>query len=897
MDVNNRAAQWLLKNANLSPNLIHQALLKSLQAKESLGDFLLSHSLISKDDHRRLNEALATEKHENHSKQAFLQGFEGIERYTVLEEIGSGGMGRVFRARVLETGVLVVIKTLLSMKSSGHQIKRFHREGMALARLSHPHIARVYDFRLSESQSDEQCYPYLVMEHIEGQTLGDFFESRPSKEASWPREDQLQELFIPLAEALIHCHENGVIHRDVKPENVLIETAREKSKPRPVLVDFGLVRIDKETLRDSLELSQQLTQSGQMIGSPAFAAPEQIHGDLGKFSPAIDVWGLGATLYWAVSGELPYDVQSLLELFSATDNRNPRALRSIDSSIPHWLDSLCAQCLQRDPHKRPQMEQVLERLRTKSQPRSMKSPQFLAAITLFLVTAVALVIFFARDTTPPKLTLTPETKSSRHSYFKLTGRILDDHPRLLWIKKKHASQPKSYPLYPSGKFEATLSLNEGTNEYLVWGEDKSGLKSPVQSISILKDTMAPKLEALKYAKSSFEESVLVSGQINEAATIKVGPITLEASQASFQCSLPLKLGTNELKVSVTDQCGNQTTKDITIYRREAYHVVPRGQEPNRANCFEGFADAIKKIPPLSRLYLYPGTYAGDIDIDKTLEVIGVGNHARIIISSSGRPLRLTAAKIRLQNLYLEATGSRGNGTVLSVENNDCIIEQCILRSEFSRGMAVGRYQDTLNTSARKVIVKGTKIIDCQFTNCRAYGLVVHSQSRAFVSNCTFTGNGGGANINGESLARFEACLFTKNLRGIQASYGSMVEMTQSIFRANTGTALNFTNKAKGSISNTKITGSKRDRKFSYPNIKSRDKAHITMTNCVTQNGCGAGAHAEDGGKIDLVNCQILNNQEAGVRALKKGNITLKNCRFLGNKTPKQSGRAGKIYEN
>ncbi|MDF1661244.1 MAG: right-handed parallel beta-helix repeat-containing protein, partial [Planctomycetota bacterium] len=368
-------------------------------------------------------------------------------------------------------------------------------------------------------------------------------------------------------------------------------------------------------------------------------------------------------------------------------------------------------------------------------------------------------------------------------------------------------------------------------------------------------------------------------------------------KGQFSAKVPLKLGSNPIRLSAVDLCGNLTTEVITIYRRQAYHVVPNNVKADRPHCFEGLANAIKKIPPRSRLYLYPGTYSGDIDIDKTLELIGVGDRRKILISSSGRPLRLMAAKIHLKNLNIEATGSRGNGAAIDIHKNDCIIEQCILNSEFSQGIAVGNYPGTNNFKGPSAKTKGTRIIDCQFVNCRAYGLIIHSGSRALVSRCLFKGNGAGANVMNGSSARFENCQFTDNYKGLNASYDSKIDVEKCLFKNNHGTAINITNKATADVLESLITDSLAvNKKPPFPSVKARDDARLTMTKCVIQGGCGAGVHAEEGGKIHLLDCKILNNKEAGARALRRGQITLKNCDIKGNKIPKRLGSRGKIIE-
>ncbi len=192
--------------------------------------------------------------------------------YMLLTEIARGGQGAVFRARHTDLGRTVALKILLSQSPQAR--RRFRREARVLARLQHPNVIGVSD--LGEIEGT----PYLAMDHVEGQDLRCLFRGR------FPALDWTTQTLAPIARALHYCHGQGVLHRDVKPANVLIE----EGTGRPVLVDFGVVRRDPQTMIMSTMDEVRVSQSGATVGTPSFMAPEQA-GATDEATPRTDVYG------------------------------------------------------------------------------------------------------------------------------------------------------------------------------------------------------------------------------------------------------------------------------------------------------------------------------------------------------------------------------------------------------------------------------------------------------------------------------------------------------------------------------------------------------------------------------------------------------------------------------
>lgn len=211
-----------------------------------------------------------------------------LERYEIDQRIGSGGMARVYRGYDTSLNRMVAIKVLyehLSQETSFRE--RFEREAQLVARLNHPNIVQVYDFNMIP-RGDELIY-YMVMSYIPGQTLQEILDSHWAREQMLPH-DRVLEIIEDMADALDYAHERGMVHRDVKPANILFD-----DRDRAVLTDFGIARMAQ---------SSGLTQEGNTVGTPMYMSPEQATGDL--IDSRSDIYGLGIILYEMLTGRPPF---------------------------------------------------------------------------------------------------------------------------------------------------------------------------------------------------------------------------------------------------------------------------------------------------------------------------------------------------------------------------------------------------------------------------------------------------------------------------------------------------------------------------------------------------------------------------------------------------------------
>jgi serine/threonine-protein kinase len=251
-----------------------------------------------------------------------------VPGYQVEAVLGHGGMGVVFRARHLRLGRVVALKMALSGSyADSHEKERFRREAEAVAPLRHPNVVQVYDV------GDADGRPYFTMELMDGGSLARKLAGAPQP----PREAAA--LLATLSGALQAAHQAGLVHRDLKPGNVLLT-----ADGTPKVADFGLAR--------RLDADERLTLSGAVIGTPSYAAPEQARGDRGAVGPRTDVYALGAILYECLTGRPPFHAGTAAATLQQVVADEPIAPRRLNPSVPRDLETVCMKCLHKEPRQR-----------------------------------------------------------------------------------------------------------------------------------------------------------------------------------------------------------------------------------------------------------------------------------------------------------------------------------------------------------------------------------------------------------------------------------------------------------------------------------------------------------------------------------------------------------------
>jgi len=248
--------------------------------------------------------------------------------YELLEQIGRGGQGVVFRAHQKSLNRTVALKVIsLGQWASEAHVKRFRREAEAAARLEHPCIVPIYEV----GERDGSCY--FSMKFVEGGQLDEVVRREPMP----PR--RAAELIAKVARTVHYAHEHGILHRDIKPGNILLDKNGE-----PHLTDFGLARL--------VESESTVTRTLEVLGTPSYMAPEQAVGNKAHLTSATDVYGLGAVLYQLLTGQPPFAGGTTYETIKLLLETEPRQPRFLNPKIDRDLSTICLKCLEKDPARR-----------------------------------------------------------------------------------------------------------------------------------------------------------------------------------------------------------------------------------------------------------------------------------------------------------------------------------------------------------------------------------------------------------------------------------------------------------------------------------------------------------------------------------------------------------------
>jgi serine/threonine protein kinase/Tfp pilus assembly protein PilF len=320
-----------------------------------------------------------------------------LGNYQVLEEIGRGGMGVIYRARQRHSRRIVALKRLVAGHADSREtLARFRREAEAAAKLDHPNILPIY-----EVGEGEDGLPFFSMKYAAGGSL---------QEAKRVLRDDLRQsvtLMAKVARAVSHAHQQGILHRDLKPGNILLD-----SRGEPLLTDFGLAKW--------LEATTDLTRTLSIHGTPGYIAPEQARGPSAGLTAAADIYSLGAVLFDLLAGRPPFQGEHALDVIQQTAEKPAPKLRTIAPGLDRDLETICAKCLEREPHARYQdashLAEDLESwlagrpiiARPVSPPVhiwrwSKRNPLLAAAVSAALVSTIAAAFLFFSQKTPPLL--------------------------------------------------------------------------------------------------------------------------------------------------------------------------------------------------------------------------------------------------------------------------------------------------------------------------------------------------------------------------------------------------------------------------------------------------------------------------------------------------------------
>ncbi|MBU1396240.1 MAG: protein kinase [Gammaproteobacteria bacterium] len=355
-----------------------------------------------------------------------------IGRYEILDEVGQGAMGTVYRARdpLIERTVAIKTVPIAQLRQEGADAEsRFLREAQSAGRLSHPNIVTIYDV------GETDGIAYIAMEYLPGATLRDIMNKGPMPL------DLVLDTATQMAEALAFAHEHGVIHRDIKPTNVVVTGQRGRIK----LTDFGIAHL----------LNSEHTQAGQMLGSPRYMSPEQAMGR--EIDGRSDIFSLGAVLYEMLTGRYAFDGSSLPAIVYRVIHEAPLPATSLRTQLPAAVASLLASMLDKNPQARPDARTLASALHAlvPAAPEMPAPPPsnrisrllpilaFVTPVAVFLLIGVGIIVighFIAPATQP----VPPPIGSSQDAALQPTeGAAADSQPSVVPTETNHPAQKPS----------------------------------------------------------------------------------------------------------------------------------------------------------------------------------------------------------------------------------------------------------------------------------------------------------------------------------------------------------------------------------------------------------------------------------------------------------------------
>lgn len=401
-----------------------------------------------------------------------------IPNYEVMDELGRGGMGVVYRARDLRLKRHVAIKMLLDPEfASPEQRMRFKIEAEAVAQLRHPNIVQVYE--LGELTGSSIAHPYMVLEYVDGPTLFRYMRQRTFTER------ETAALMITLARAIQHAHDHGLIHRDLKPANILLHQDPVPDSGivemngvldfTPKITDFGLV---KALVYDG-EVRRDLTRPELMVGTPQYMAPEQANPAPNALSCSVDIYSLGVIFYELLTGRLPFDDLDILKMLMEVQTQDPLSPLKVKPGISVDLATICMKCLNKAPEQRyasaaalaDDLSRFLNHEPIQARPLSewqktvkwvRRHPLVAGLVTLlFSVVTIALIVIGILWRRAEGDRLTAQIESQEASWARDEARLAEQVARKTEAEAKRQEQAAQRSLYFSRVAQADLLLQQG----------------------------------------------------------------------------------------------------------------------------------------------------------------------------------------------------------------------------------------------------------------------------------------------------------------------------------------------------------------------------------------------------------------------------------------------------
>lgn len=918
MNRDEEQGRWILSKGWLSQEVIAQAWEDSQSSGTDLCEALLRKGAINSDQARLTRAAISPSAQPSESSSAP----QVPTQYQVLQELGRGGMGVVYLAQHRVTGARCVLKLMLAKSPSLDDKARFEREAQSLAQFKHRSIVGIKEYGSWNGQ------PFFVMDHIDGQDLKSHVDKQLAETGQVPDFEWTRKLFIALIDALIICHSQGVIHRDLKPHNILID----RETQTPVIVDFGLAGY----LPGSMD-HEDLTKTGQSLGTPAFMAPEQADakGNLGAMNQSTDVWGLAATLYYCLTGQTPYKGSTFINVLSQLLKKPPVPAIHVNRNVPAWLNAICTDAMQLKQNLRPSLHELKERLQNPN--LSMKAPWPLwvqkARKALLFVTIIALSagLFLGlnewfKDRQPPLLQLNAVPPHCGTS-FQLSGRVTDDSLKDIYLE--YPKTKKRVPLtVTDGQFQAKLESIPGARSYKVVALDANNNRSQ-KTFSITGHHSLPRVTLTKTHDADLRELKLEL-RLDSPCDIqlKINDRSRALKGSKFNLKETLKKGQNTLQITATDPYGNTTRLSETIQSNVTLYTV--GKQPPKFGDrhFGDLAYAIRKAArSKANVLVLPGQYKQPLVFNlpatiknSIIKVIGLGTKESPVLveSESGTAARFESGRFLLRNIQFCDKQKRGDNATLfivkgSVELQNCRIEALSTDkaligtpAQFPKGrpfihlsqcqLKGGRHSVFLGPkgelslsdskfegSAKELIFNRGVQLDAQRTQflggTRAIWSESESPARLTLSSCRFQGQSSHVMelVKNASLRCENAIIEhkAKERSSFWARAGTKISVRKTVIRGEGGVCFLAVNKGSIDAIQCVLEGS-------YSVGKVEGKGHLRMVDCEARSTQDTAFHNFQGGRLELIRCRLLKGQRPAVSLCKGASQTImKGCLIRG----------------
>lgn len=795
-------------------------------------------------------------------------------KYEVIKPLGEGGFGAVYLVRHLELGILYALKLIKNEKAKEEGfITRFKREAVVLSRLLHPNSIPLRDFGRTE-----EGYVYMAMDYCQGQSLQELLDQEGALEPQ-----RVLNLTIQILDVMAEAHRLGIIHRDIKPDNIMLEedsTGRDSVK----VLDFGIARLAQD-----LEMGATMatvTQQGAIVGTPMYMSPEQVNAE--DIDQRSDLYSLGMMLYELLTGQKPFEAKAPMQVLMCQLQQYPLPFAKLDLlyPLPKSVENLVLRAIQKEKTNRFQnaaqfKAACLQVQASLGQSGGIKGP------TGIQKKASPAAISSRRVKTGTGSISQIQTGKQKALTTSGIGRISSSGRPLKSGSKFAATHPKSNPTSIIAVVVGILLVGLVGIFMFSPGDKQKKKKRTVHKGSSGRGSQvgsgsAPKPEIKKVSPKDFEElatkarlafededygkslqflekalSIREDGDLRKLLKKNRGyKLWKEGREyekkGNFDQAI-LKLQEAD-KIIAKDEIASQLLR-IESWKKRLDPLYNKGTilvaKTSDSSC-HSIQQAIEKAPEYGRILILPGYYRRQLSIKKPLEIVGYGKGGEIVIQGEkGSTASVYASRAILRNLFFRGIPERRVDKLggVTVGRGHVILESCQM-AYFQGGLGVA-------PETKSLLLKRCKIFE-NWNN--------------------------GVWMSGLKNITFENCEIFKNWRGINI-YGSEVTFKNCLIHDNRELGVLFQERFKISMENCKI--------LNHQSIQLRayQGGELYMKGCTVRNG-GSWGLVLDCNAV-LLNCRINNNQEGGLVVPKSGRVEVNGCDLSNN--PKGSGLRGKPY--